>query len=652
MWKSSQTLRTLSVLGFLIAALGLSACSATTTIMQSGSCSSRVAVTYSGPAERAYCSTSTSYTGATTVLTGSAVYKARIRNAAATSDTYRGLTDVSADRPIRWAELEVLDSSGKRVQCGTTALDGSFSLTVPTGTADLTVRVNSRSNDATKLRASVMNCPEENGVYSVSSTFTPTGTPSVTLRADVDGEILGGAFNILDQLYSANEFLRTRVGDCGGIPTDECTRITTSLANSAPKVKAYWAKGFNPNNYFGSSSAVSFYIPGTSRLFILGGEDGDTQTADTDHFDNSVIIHEYGHFIEDMYTISNSPGGSHSGLRTVDSRLAWSEGWGNFFQGAVQNSPYYIDTRGYATSYVPGQNGAIFAIPIELNNTVGSPYRSYCTSNTNGCDKPVNPGEGNFREFSVTRFLWDVADGTTGNTDVNSDPVNNQFLDVWKAITSKTGLNKPTEEFRAIGLLHEYVEAVNPTEEANYSSLRATHSHGLTDQYAQYVERRTVSSGACTATKTVSMTPYLDGSDQGDFATSVQSANNDFFYYNHPGGTFNIKLTYQTTDSVSGTESDLDLFVYNTKARYGNANDMKLIAQTYFDGDASTPEIEQASKSLPAGKYLINVKVYTGQNTSGQTIGTYAPNDLIDPGSPLTYTLMINGDDVCPQPRP
>lgn len=297
MWKSSQTLRTVAVLGFLIAALGLSACSATTTIMQSGSCSSRVAVTYSGPAERSYCSTTTNYTGATTVLTGSAMYKARIRDPNS-STVFRGLTQVSAPTPIRYAELEVLDGSGKRVQCGTTSATGTFSLTVPTGTSDLTVRVNSRSNDATKLRASVMNCPEENGVYSVSSTFTPSGSPVVNLLADVTGDILGAAFNILDQLYSANEFLRDRVGDCGLVNPDLCTRITTSLANSAPKVKAYWAKGFNPNNYFGSSQAVSFYIPGTSRLFILGGNDGEVQTADTDHFDNSVIIHEYGHFIE------------------------------------------------------------------------------------------------------------------------------------------------------------------------------------------------------------------------------------------------------------------------------------------------------------------------------------------------------------------
>ena len=40
--------------------------------------------------------------------------------------------------------------------------------------------------------------------------------------------------------------------------------------------------GFNPNYYFGATGGLSFYLPGYSRLFILGGINGDVNSSDTD----------------------------------------------------------------------------------------------------------------------------------------------------------------------------------------------------------------------------------------------------------------------------------------------------------------------------------------------------------------------------------
>lgn len=94
-------------------------------------------------------------------------------------------------------------------------------------------------------------------------------------------------------------------------------------------------------------SPLSFYKPGERKLFILGGSNGNVDTADTDHFDNSIILHEYGHFLEDVYGKTDSPGGYHNGSSIIDPRLAWSEGFTNSFQGAALGKNFYLDTAGF-----------------------------------------------------------------------------------------------------------------------------------------------------------------------------------------------------------------------------------------------------------------------------------------------------------------
>ncbi|NJL24635.1 MAG: hypothetical protein HC902_05330 [Calothrix sp. SM1_5_4] len=292
--------------------------------------------TYPGPAETEYCSTSKTFADPITV-SGTAVYNRRVIWGNLTagglgSASTTASSHPASQNPIRRAEIRVTDPSGAVVQCAETDGSGAFSFTLPRGAVSYTISVNSRSYNQ-YLRASVLNAPERNQFYSLKTTCTATGACSVgTLIAGADGELLGGAFNILDQLHHANDYLRSKVSTCNSL-YNGCRDVTTT--NPVPKVVAYWEKGFNPNSYFGGTSGLSFYLPGYSRLFILGGQDGDVNNSDTDHFDNPVIIHEYGHFLEDVVGRSDSPGGSHNGNKVIDPRLAWSEGWGNFFQATV-----------------------------------------------------------------------------------------------------------------------------------------------------------------------------------------------------------------------------------------------------------------------------------------------------------------------------
>lgn len=572
----------------------------------------RISPTYQGPKEADYCGGSPSTYSDSVTISGTAQYTAREPFG---DKSNGGLGAPGSARPIRRAEVRVTNSSGEVVQCTETDGSGAFSFTLPRGDGQFLVSVNSRANN-NYFKATVFNAPEQNVFYAITQNVIASSSQNLgTLTANGDGDVLGGAFNILDQILEANDFLRSKVGNCSS-SFSECPNFTV-----APKVNVYWEAGFNPGSYFAGTGPLSFYLPGYSRLFILGGVNGDVNSSDTDHFDNSVILHEFGHFLEDVVFKSDSPGGEHNGNKVIDPRLAWSEGWGNFLQGAVQGSNYYMDTMGN----VSGSTSYIFRIDIEDLVTSG-PSKSN--------DVAEFAGEGNFREFSVTRLLYDVTDAVDAGDD--GDDVGDGFAEIWASLVSSIGMVKPTFAFREIGLVHDVVTNRLSGSPQDWSTLRTTEKHGndsahFRKEYARYV---TTVPGGCGLTGTpYSITPYNDSYDNGSFATSHLLKNNDFYHYKHSGGGITLTLNYETP---SGTEADLDFYLYNDSARFGISDDIVGFSRE----EPSNPGGETESiniSNLPAGDYLINVMVYTG----GPSIG-----------AATNYEIKVGGTVLCPDTHP
>lgn len=612
-----------------------------------GSCANRISVAYVGTPEKAYCTARPTYLSGVTI-TGSATYQARSYTATGLSDT------INVNAPIRFAEVVAYDPTGSISQCAETDVNGNFSLLLPTSTDVYKVSIYSRGKNSA-VNASVMNCPEENRPYSVEAEFTPDSNQSIgplVAKSENTGPLVGAAFNIFDQIVKANEFLRAQAGSCT-IPG--CSSFTV-----APAVQIYWDKGFNPNAYYGDPSGVSFYIPNYDRLFILGGSEGDIYDSDTDHFDNSVILHEYGHFLEDAYSISDNPGGQHFGDSIIDPRLAWSEGWGNFIQAAIRGEARYRDTAGtYNVSQPSSYSYYFLNIPLE---------RASNSCNTNpddsGCDIPTLDYEGNFREFAVTRMLWDVFDSNALNTD--GDSVHNAFQEVWYSLTSNLAFLDSNLAFRNIGFLHLF-QSSEIFGASDWSSLRSEHKQGDTLEYANHI-----AGGQCG--KVYQLDPYTDQNDNGSFATSHLLRNNNFHHYKHPGGPIQLVLKATTVDLSGGylteREPDLDLILYKEEARIGESHDMAGSAANYWDNDPSTgDQTETITLShLPAGHYLINVKVDTARyalddnfatnNCVGTGFRRICENDpapdfnYIPAGDDIAYELRLNGVNLCPADLP
>lgn len=589
---------------FLLAQIACGGSSSTPSVVSNGK-----EAYLAGPPELAQCSAPT-VTGPTVTITGQATYHARQVFDNGSGNGGLGKAP-GLSFPIRFAEIQVLEPDGTPVQCAQTDASGNFSLQVPKNSVSYTIAVLSRTPaQDTHARVSVLNRPSLNQTYSLRrSVFGAEDNNIGIIDASVTGDVLGAAFNILDQIVKANDFLRTIAGNCSQTFSD-CSNFVV-----APKVSVYWMRGFDPGTYFADETPLSFYLPGHARLFILGGSNGDTDSSDTDHFDNSVIIHEYGHFLEDNVFATSSPGGPHSGDGIIDPRLAWSEGWGDFIQAAVLGVPSYQDTFGNAD----GLTGFFYDADLETPHA--------------GNDYPMAVGEGNFREFSIARFLWDTIDNTPSETNFGFvDNVNNRFIEIWAALNrDHHGFRDPAYAFLNVGQLHlaqGYAVANDPLHNGtDFTQIRGLERHrGDTTDYGQYL---TVGSSCAP----FSLTPASVPNDDGSFETSDLFRNNKFYYLKIDAPTSgNLILRYQDADSV-GTEADLDLFLYDEAARFGDSSDFVGVSALDPDGDPATPETETiALNNLSPGKYLLNIHVHTADKLGGA----------------VQYQLTFNGSTLCP----
>lgn len=197
-------------------------------------------------------------------------------------------------------------------------------------------------------------------------------------------------FNITDAIYEAWVFFN----DSGGV------------ANSGEKLdltaEVHWEPGYE--EVFGGNTFYDFAQDEITIGTVL----------DPDAWDESSIIHEYGHFIEDKYTCDESLGGDHNFDEILgDEEFAWSEGYNDYFQSAVRSGRGYPDANVYLD---PGTNIDLEAWDINF---------AYAVSPNN--------------EMSIAAMFWDLFDSVSdgqdrvfvGHPDIQHVYTDDEFNDQW-----------------------------------------------------------------------------------------------------------------------------------------------------------------------------------------------------------------------------
>ena len=624
------------LLGALWLALTLSISGCGGTFGAANSSSSALTAT----AEPAYAGSPTTYTDPITVtISAKFLYRKLDFTPGSSGNGLGGVSSNSEALPIPFAEFHIYDSSGKRVQQGETTTRGLAVFQLPKNTGAYTFKVFSRALNY-YLKVSVLEDIYSNLPYSVAQSFTLTSGDIYAGTKDLSGapvyaqaneavsaKIEGAAFNIYYQTLIANEYVRRNIGkngDTPGVPTTDTNKWWV-----ADKVTIYWKAGFNPYTYFNSTAPLSFYAPGERKLYILGGVNGDVKSSDTDHFDDSIILHEYAHFLEDSYGSSASPGGSHNGDSVIDPRLAWSEGWANYFQSAVLTGAdayeqsgmenripsnkryhYYVDTYGY-------KGGGTYGIGIAFNLAgIGT---DLAEPDSVGTDSISNTGI--FREVSISRTLYKSTRGPASNYAIGKSGGGVSFTNIWKSFAGEdtsgaTSSNPVPYSLRrssafplANAGLFNWLLSQNGAGSSQWNSILTEEHQSTTTQDYGFL----LTSGSCTYTFSRGIAEQYIGSST--VPRSHQQINNDFYLYYHNGDSSTLSLSY------SGA-LNLDLILYY--------QDYVYFEDTYWYAGQSSSYIAKQSRSatgtsesislagLPAGFYVLNVKINAYNKTNSQ----------------------------------
>ncbi len=596
--------------------------------------------------------------------------------------------------PIRYAEVAIYNSTNDLVQCGITdasgnlkAFDGTSDLKIPAKSDQYLIRVLARSNILLAPPAASPTKPEfklhvaikqdifTNEVHFISKSFNSNGLADLSnlnliayaRQSDSIG-IEGGAFNILNSITTAFDYVRNNTGSVN----------TTCLSQ---KLNVYWKVGFNPFQYTYPSEDPSYVSNGSyynkleENLYITGGRLGDVSIDVTHQFDDYVIIHELAHHIENKCGQLASPGGGHYILSRVDPRLAWAEGWANYFAAQVMydstsiNSinpevgpkltnaglsskwTYFFGSKGFSDSVQNIDNGTGFMFDLKKagNNPDAWQDGQYQGSLFDKVDPSRYPGEGHFREGAITRGLFKLTN-TCGGACLSATSTPIAFEKIWSSMDRISGIGQPSYVFKSSHDALEKVKSLvgNATWASNYYAFNQANTsealHLFSDgifsaaginRWLPYgLALSTQSAGPCASGQS-----YIEPRSDDPVLTAT---NSDQRYSNHfytlnlntLAGLDELNVTF-TKQNPSGTTTEFDLLLFQQDYFFNSdyvcsVTNNSGVCTTYTNQRTSSSDVvrndrrsgpvtTKTIRNLQAldltKRYLLNIRAYTANRT-------------------------------------
>lgn len=633
------------------------------------------------------------------------------------------LSDPISDAlPIPYAEVAIYTSSKQLVQCGMTDFDGNLiglsggALQIPDTPQSYIIRVYARANvqmpnKGFTANAAVKEDPYTNKVYYLEDTFDSDGVNTTPIelvayaRQTDDVNIKGGAFNIYNNFIQAYTYLDENLS----VPDAELTCLST-------KFSMYWKAGFNPFQYEYPSADPntlansSYYKAETDSFYISGGQVGDISLSNTDHFDDFATIHEMGHFIEDQCGRLDTPGGSHAIIVRIDPRLAWHEGWANYFAGLVTNErqdflnpelstklsagttddlswSFLFNSFGFSDSVQNVGNGTGFMMDLKRPGTSPgewqtAPYFGFTFDQVN---PTLYPGEGHFREGAITRALFKMTVPpaslctSCGLSVYASSPV--VFNSMWQAFDANGGMGDSTNHFSSSNQFLEKLKTLLTPATWASSVQGAADSEALhlfSDQNLASVSQKYVTTVSATAHLT--WVPLGHQLVQGACAKptvlqarsddpTLTGINSDQRYSNHfymldPStlvGLNSISITFQ---KITGTNTDHDLIIFEEDYRFNGdyacsvteTDDGSCPSNSYTPSRTTNSSVvasNRAAASSLGGTYIKSISNLSTKLDSTKkyllNIRAYTANQSLSSVTTYKYSISSNLGTLCPQ---
>lgn len=244
----------------------------------------------------------------------------------------------TSSRPARGVVVELVDESEQVLALTQTNDQGLYQLSAP---VNQQVRVQAKAQLKRTARPnwnySVTDNTRDNGLYVLAGSFADSGTTNSrrNLHADSgwDGENYTGVraaapFAIIDTLYIGIQRL-LEVNDFASLGSLEFRWSSNNLTARHPD-----------RDFSTGEIGTSFYMG--EAIYLLG-----EANVDTDEYDRHVILHEWTHYLEDLFARSDTLGGEHGYGDRLDFRVALSEGLANAFAAMMLDDSIYRDAGGF-----------------------------------------------------------------------------------------------------------------------------------------------------------------------------------------------------------------------------------------------------------------------------------------------------------------
>jgi hypothetical protein len=482
--------------------------------------------------------------------------------------------------PARGVVVEAL-SQASRAVLGTTTTDanGAYSLTVPVNTMILvSAKAQMLKFDAPPTwNVQVLNNANGDALYTLESSAFSSGTTATTGRnllaaTGFDGTSYTGTraaapFAILDTILQAQQLV-----------------VSANASTAFPALNIYWS-GQNRTTimelcvdtgdignsfYIGADMTDDCDAQAPAGIYLLGAFD--EGAGDTDEFDRHVIAHEFGHYLEDKFSRSDSIGGEHSVTDLLDLRVAFSEGWGNAVSAITLNDPTYRDSfEGFTNDF--GFN----------------------------LERDFKPAPGWYSEASAGELIWDLFDGA--NAAEPFDTVAAGFTPIFAAMR---GQQRTTDALTSVFSFLQAYNAGNPATSAAVAQLSMTQQIAGTDA---------LGSGETNDGGDPSVLPVYQPLmlNQAPLTACTNAANGDFnklgfrkFFLLTLAANATISIIAQATVDPgtpgSAPATDPDLFVFRRGVQV-------------VSGELTGPSETIPAQTLPAGIYIIEAFDFDAANS-------------------------------------
>jgi len=300
--------------------------------------------------------------------------------------------------PARGVVVQALACNLSVMASTVTDANGDYSFVVG-GNVPVQIRVRAQllSTSGASWNVKVLDNTSGNGQYVLDGKMTTTAQVNETrdlhaasgwsgsaLTGSYSGTRAAAPFAILDTIYAA----MMKVSAIDTTVTFSALNVFWSKDNQLSDTEFDTVTGMLPASFFDGRA-----------IYLLG-----KANQDTDEYDDHVILHEWGHYIQFTFSRDDSLGGAHANISHLDARVAYSEGFGNAWSAIMSDDPLYVDTDG-------SRQSSGFDINIEGEAIPGH--------------------KGWFKEFSIQQIIYDFYD----SADDGADAVTLGLAPIWQALT-------------------------------------------------------------------------------------------------------------------------------------------------------------------------------------------------------------------------